>query len=246
MKKIGLLGEKLGHSFSPYIHSKLGDYSYELCEIPQDELSDFLKENNYDGFNVTIPYKESVISFCDELSEKAEQIGSVNTLIKKENGFYYGDNTDYDGFLFMIKPVVKELKGKKVLVLGSGGAAKTVKKVMRDIGAREIVTISRSGADNYENICNHNHAEVIINTTPVGMYPNNGISPVNLDNFPKCIFVADLIYNPAKTALMLQAGKRCIRYETGLSMLVEQARASAEQFMKNEISERRSVEIAEY
>ncbi|MGI6442383.1 MAG: shikimate kinase [Synergistaceae bacterium] len=244
MKKFGLLGEKLGHSFSPLIHSMLGDYAYDLCEISPENLSDFLAHNDYDGFNVTIPYKKMVLSHCDELSEKAKQVGSVNTLIKKQNGSYYGDNTDHDGFSLMISSIKDNVAGKKAVILGSGGVSSTVKSVLKDLGAKEIITVSRTGTENYNNLYLHSDAQIIVNTTPVGVYPNNGDSPINLEFFPYRVFVADLIYNPARTALILQAEKLDIPHASGLLMLVEQARASSELFTEKKIPLERSIEIA--
>ncbi len=146
MKSFGILGEKLGHSFSPSIHWMLGSYPYELCEICPKDLENFLKGNSLDGFNVTIPYKQDVIPYCNELSERAYAIGSVNTMLKKPDGSYYGENTDYDGFLLMMEPVKENIRGKKVLILGSGGASKTVRAVLSDLGADPLITVSRSGS----------------------------------------------------------------------------------------------------
>ncbi len=230
MKRFGLLGEKLGHSFSPSIHGMLGSYSYELCEVPPLGLENFLKGNSLDGFNVTIPYKQDVIPYCSELSERARIIGSVNTMLKKTDGSYYGENTDYDGFLLMMEPVMEKIRGKKVLILGSGGASKAVRAVLRDLGAYPLITVSRSGSVNYKNVSDHKDAAIIVNTTPLGMYPNNGISPIDMSLFTKCEFLADLIYNPAKTALILQAERLGIQFRGGLLMLVEQARRASELF----------------
>ncbi|MGE4446318.1 MAG: shikimate dehydrogenase, partial [Synergistaceae bacterium] len=215
MKRFGLLGEKLGHSFSPSIHWMLGSYHYDLCEVPPLGLENFLKGNSLDGFNVTIPYKHDVIPYCSELSERVRIIGSVNTMLKKTDGSYYGENTDYDGFLLMMEPVMEKIRGKKVLILGSGGASKTVRAVLRDLGAYPLITVSRSGSVNYKNVSEHTDAVIIVNTTPLGMYPNNGISPVDLSIFTECEFLADLIYNPAKTALILQAERLGIQFRGG-------------------------------
>ena len=230
MKSFGLLGEKLGHSFSPSIHWMLGSYPYELCQVPPAGLEDFIKNNSLDGFNVTIPYKQEVIPYCSELSERALAIESVNTMLKNPDGSYFGENTDYDGFLLMMEPVKENIRGKKTLILGSGGASKTVRAVLTDLGADPLITVSRSGPVNYENISEHTDAAIIVNTTPVGMYPNNGISPVDLGMFTECEFLSDLIYNPAKTALILQAERLGIQFRGGLLMLVEQARRASELF----------------
>lgn len=245
MKSFGLLGEKLGHSFSPSIHWMLGSYSYELCEICPKDLENFLKDNSLDGFNVTIPYKQDVIPYCSELSERASAIGSVNTMLKKTDGSYLGENTDYDGFLLMMEPVKENIRGKKALILGSGGASKTVRTVLSDLGADPLITVSRSGSVNYENISGQSDAAIIVNTTPVGMYPDNGISPIDLSLFKECKFLADLIYNPAKTALMLQAERLGIPFLGGILMLVEQARRASELFTGISIPRENSNVIAE-
>lgn len=230
MLKCGLLGEKLGHSYSPQIHSMLADYEYKLFEKSPEELEDFLKSGEFDGLNVTIPYKKSVMPYCAELSPTAAQIGSVNTIVRRSDGSLYGDNTDAFGFENLIVHNGIEVKGKKALVLGTGGASVTAQAVLKNLGASEVVVISRKGEDNYENIAKHADAEIIANTTPVGMYPNNGKAAVDLAQFPKLSGVLDVVYNPARTALILQAEKLCIPCAGGLYMLVSQAKRSCELF----------------
>ena len=230
MLKCGLLGEKLGHSYSPQIHSMLADYEYKLFEKSPEELEDFLKSGEFDGLNVTIPYKKSVMLYCAELSPTAAQIGSVNTIVRRSDGSLYGDNTDAFGFENLIVHNGIEVKGKKALVLGTGGASVTAQAVLKNLGASEVVVISRRGEDNYENIAKHADAEIIANTTPVGMYPNNGKAAVDLTQFPKLSGVLDVVYNPARTALLLQAEKLCIPCAGGLYMLVSQAKRSCELF----------------
>lgn len=230
MLKCGLLGEKLGHSYSPQIHSMLADYEYKLFEKSPEELEDFLKSGEFDGLNVTIPYKKSVMPYCAELSPTAAQIGSVNTIVRRSDGSLYGDNTDAFGFENLIVHNGIEVKGKKALVLGTGGASVTAQAVLKNLGASEVVVISRKGEDNYENIVKHADAEIIANTTPVGMYPNNGKAAVDLTQFPKLSGVLDVVYNPARTALLLQAEKLCIPCAGGLYMLVSQAKRSCELF----------------
>lgn len=230
MLKCGLLGEKLGHSYSPQIHSMLADYEYKLFEKSPEELEDFLKSGEFDGLNVTIPYKKSVMPYCAELSPTAAQIGSVNTIVRRSDGSLYGDNTDAFGFENLIVHNGIEVKGKKALVLGTGGASVTAQAVLKNLGASEVVVISRRGEDNYENIAKHADAEIIANTTPVGMYPNNGKAAVDLVQFPKLSGVLDVVYNPARTALLLQAEKLCIPCAGGLYMLVSQAKRSCELF----------------
>ena len=235
MLKCGLLGEKLGHSYSPQIHSMLADYEYKLFEKSPEELEDFLKSGEFDGLNVTIPYKKSVMPYCAELSPTAAQIGSVNTIVRRSDGSLYGDNTDAFGFENLIVHNGIEVKGKKALVLGTGGASVTAQAVLKKLGASEVVVISRRGEDNYENIAKHADAEIIANTTPVGMYPNNGKAAVDLAQFPKLSGVLDVVYNPARTALLLQAEKLCIPCAGGLYMLVSQAKRSCELFTGNSI-----------
>ena len=230
MLKCGLLGEKLGHSYSPQIHSMLADYEYKLFEKSPEELEDFLKSGEFDGLNVTIPYKKSVMPYCAELSPTAAQIGSVNTIVRRSDGSLYGDNTDAFGFENLLVHNGIEVKGKKALVLGTGGASVTAQAVLKNLGASEVVVISRKGEDNYENIAKHADAGIIANTTPVGMYPNNGKAAVDLTQFPKLSGVLDVVYNPARTALLLQAEKLCIPCAGGLYMLVSQAKRSCELF----------------
>lgn len=230
MLKCGLLGEKLGHSYSPQIHSMLADYEYKLFEKSPEELEDFLKSGEFDGLNVTIPYKKAVMPYCTELSPTAAQIGSVNTIVRRSDGSLYGDNTDAFGFENLILHNGIEVKGKKALVLGTGGASVTAQAVLKNLGASEVVVISRRGEDNYENIAKHRDAEIIANTTPVGMYPNNGKAAVDLEMFPKLSGVLDVVYNPARTALLLQAERLGIPCAGGLYMLVSQAKRSCELF----------------
>ena len=230
MLKCGLLGEKLGHSYSPQIHSMLADYEYELFEKSPEELEAFLKSGEFDGLNVTIPYKKAVMPYCTELSPTAAQIGSVNTIVRRSDGSLYGDNTDAFGFENLIVHNGIEVKGKKALVLGTGGASVTAQAVLKNLGASEVVVISRKGEDNYENIAKHADTEIIANTTPVGMYPNNGKAAVDLTQFPKLSGVLDVVYNPARTALLLQAERLGIPCAGGLYMLVSQAKRSCELF----------------
>lgn len=234
MKRFGLLGEKLSHSFSPQIHGLLADYEYKLYEKSPSEIESFLTNSSLDGMNVTIPYKTTVIPYCSYLSDTAKKVGSVNTLIFKDGG-WHGYNTDYFGFVYMLKSAGICPKGKKVLVLGSGGASLTVREVLSDLGAKSVVIISRSGENNYDNIEKHFDADIIVNTTPVGMYPNNLVSPLSLNGFKNLCGVADLIYNPAKTKLLLDAESRSIPCTNGLSMLVAQAKLSAEIFLQTKI-----------
>ena len=229
-KRCGLIGERLGHSFSPAIHGMLSDYEYKLYELSPEQVGPFLEAKAYDGLNVTIPYKKTVIPYCDELTDAARSIGSVNTIVKRPDGTLLGHNTDYDGFLWLLKNAGAKVEGKKAVVLGTGGASVTVQAALRDLGAAQVVVVSRSGGDNYENIARHADAKILVNATPVGMYPKTGVSPVDLDVFTALEGVFDVIYNPAKTRLLLEAEKRGIPCANGLGMLVAQAKAAAERF----------------
>ena len=230
MLKCGLIGGKLGHSYSPAIHAMLADYEYDLFEKTPEELESFVKGNDFDGANVTIPYKKTVIPFCDELSDTAKTIGSVNTLVRRADGTIYGDNTDAFGFETLVRSTGIDVKGKKALVFGSGGASVTAVAVLKKLGAGEVLVISRSGENNYDNLYLHKDAEIIANTTPVGMYPKNGEKAADLTLFPECKAVFDVVYNPRRTALLLQAEELGIPYAGGLKMLVAQAKRSSELF----------------
>ncbi len=234
--KCGLLGGKLGHSYSPQIHSCLGDYSYELFEKCPEELEDFLVNGNFSGLNVTIPYKKAVIPYCAELSKKAKALGAVNTIVRRSDGTLFGHNTDFFGFEMMLRTSGLNVRGKKVLVLGTGGASNTAVAVLQEQGANVIV-ISRSGENNYSNLHLHSDAAVIVNATPVGMYPNVGESPVDLAAFPALEGVLDVIYNPARTKLLLAAECRGLVACNGLKMLVAQAKESAEWFTSTAIND---------
>ena len=241
----GLLGETLGHSFSPQIHACLGDYEYKLFEVAPEDLGDFLRSGSFEGLNVTIPYKKAVMPYLAEISENAKAIGSVNTITVLPNGTLRGDNTDYDGFLYLVRRSGIAVNGKKALVLGTGGASLPVKKVLSDLGAREIISISRTGENNYQNLEKHFDADLIVNTTPVGMYPNNLQAPLSLDGFSHLSGVLDIVYNPQKTQLILDAEQRGIPAFSGLTMLVAQAKRAAELFLNTNIDDRKNDEIYE-
>ena len=232
----GLLGRKLGHSYSPQIHNLLGDYSYVLFEKEPEELENFLKNGDFSGLNVTIPYKKEVIPYLSELSPTAKKMGCVNTVLRRSDGTLYGHNTDYFGFTSLVRHAGLSVAGKKVLVLGSGGASNTAVAALKDLGASPVV-ISRSGENNYGNLHLHRDAAAIVNATPVGMYPNTGVSPIDLGLFPHLEGVLDVIYNPARTQLLLDAEKLGIPRENGLWMLVAQAKEAAEVFTGGKISD---------
>lgn len=238
----GLLGEKLGHSYSPFIHSQLGKYSYQLFEKQQSELAEFLTQGDFAGINVTIPYKKAIIPYCAELTPQAKALGAVNTLIRKPDGTLLGHNTDYFGFETMLKASGLDIAGKKVLVLGSGGASNTTVAVLQAHGAIPVV-ISRQGQNNYNNLHPHADALVIVNATPVGMYPNTEAAPVDIGQFPKLEGVLDLVYNPARTRLLQEAKKRGLVAENGLLMLVAQAKEASEWFTGVSIPDEKIFEI---
>ena len=225
----GLLGRKLGHSYSPQIHRELGSYQYTLFEKEPQELEEFLKNGDFEGLNVTIPYKKDVIPYLTELTPVAQRLGAVNTIVRRADGTLIGHNTDYFGFRYLVQRSGLDVENKKVLVLGSGGASNTAVAVLRELGAR-VVIISRSGENNYQNLRLHADASVIVNTTPVGMYPNTGVSPIDLGLFPQLEGVLDAVYNPARTQILLDAESRGLVAMNGLWMLVAQAKESAEWF----------------
>lgn len=234
-KVYGLLGRKLGHSWSVPIHTALGCQGYRLIELEPGELEGFLEQPNIGGLNVTIPYKRDVMPFCDVIDPMARAIGSVNTLTRRADGKLYAFNTDAAGFCWMAERAGISFAGKKVLVLGSGGASLTAQACAKQLGAREVVVISRSGPDNYNNLDRHADADIVVNTTPVGMFPNTCASPVDLTVFPNCSGVLDVVYNPRRTALLLQAEALGIPCSDGLPMLVAQAKAAEEHFFEKSI-----------
>ena len=250
-KIYGLLGRKLGHSWSVPIHQALGCEDYRLIELEPEALGDFLRREDIGGLNVTIPYKREVMAFCDVIDEGAKAIGSVNTLVRR-GGKLYGYNTDIDGFLYMLRRARISLMGKKVVVLGSGGASLTAQAAAKREGAREVVVVSRTGPDNYENLPQrHGDAEALVNTTPVGMWPRLEEAPVDLRLLPAVTDVVDVIYNPGRTNLLLQASgwnrnefyyddlglwdERYFRCAGGLSMLAAQAKRAEELFFDRTI-----------
>ena len=238
----GLLGRKLGHSYSPQIHSHLASYEYTLFEKEPEELEAFLKNGGFTGLNVTIPYKKDVIPYLDELSPTAKRLGAVNTIVRREDGSLIGHNTDYFGFCSMVGRSGLTVAGKKVLVLGSGGASNTAVAALEEMGA-QVVVISRSGENNYDNLHRHADAAVIVNTTPVGMYPKTGVSPISLERFQKLEGVLDVVYNPARTQLLLDAESRGLIAMNGLWMLVAQAKESAEWFAGMQIPDGKIAKI---
>lgn len=224
--KYGLIGEHLKHSYSCEIHAQIADYEYELHEIPPSGLGGFLKKREFNAINVTIPYKQDVIPYLDEISDTAKRIGAVNTIVNR-NGRLYGDNTDFAGMLALAKHIGVDMKGRKVLILGTGGASKTGHALAEYMGAQSVYYVSRSGKDgsiSYEQaVTEHSDAQIIINATPVGMFPKQDGRPIDISAFPKLEGVIDAIYNPLRTNLVLDAQERGIPAEGGLYMLSAQA-----------------------
>lgn len=234
--KYGLIGKSLSHSKSKEIHDFLSRYDYYLRNIDENELSSFFKHRNFKAINVTIPYKEISMKYLDEVDNLAKEIGAVNTIVNR-NGKLIGYNTDYLGFNHSINKFGINLINKKVLILGSGGASKMLQKLLLDKDVKDFVVISRSGENNYNNIEEFYDYNLIINATPIGMYPNNMESKINLENFNKLEGVIDLIYNPLNTKLILDAKKLKIKTMSGLLMLVAQAFYAAEFFLDEKLDE---------
>lgn len=235
--EFGLIGEKLGHSYSPRIHRFFGDYDYRLYPMSREELIAALKTRRFRGLNITIPYKKDVLPYCDEISPSVIETGSANTLYFRQ-GRLCCDNTDLPGMQSMLNRAGISLAGKKAVILGSGGTSLTAQALCRREGARETVVVSRSGPVTYGDLyTRHADADVIINATPVGMYPNNLISPVDLSAFPRLSGAADVIYNPARTAFLMDAAERGVRSADGLWMLVCQAWHAAKLFLNRDIPE---------
>ena len=230
----GLLGAKLGHSFSKTVHDRIGKYEYELCELTEEELDTFLKAKEFKGVNVTIPYKQTVIPYLDEISERAAGVGAVNCIVNHD-GRLIGDNTDFGGMLALIRHMGLEIAGRKVLILGTGGTSKTARAVMEYLQAGEIRKVSRSGADGaltYEEAYGAGeNVQIIVNTTPCGMYPDVDGLPIDPARFPKLEGVLDVVYNPLKTRLVQQAEALGIPASGGLYMLIAQAVLAAENFV---------------
>lgn len=240
--KYGLLGAHLSYSFSPEIHGEFADYKYELFEKEESEIESFLRDKSLKAINVTIPYKKTVMKYCDEISDIAKRIDAVN-VIKFENGKLIADNTDYYGIEYMLKKGNIEISGKRVAILGNGATAKTIKVVLEDLGAKEILNISRKGNIKFEEVSKYDFVDIIINATPVGMYPGEAKSLVDLRKFKNLKGIADVVYNPSRTKFILQGEKLGINTVNGLSMLVGQAKKAVEIFLNKEISDDKLDEV---
>ncbi len=242
----GLLGRTLAHSFSPPIHNALAEYDYRLFEMEEDALAAFIRRPDIGGLNVTIPYKQAVIPLCDTLSPIAARIGSVNTLVYDENRRITGHNTDYEGLCWQLRYAGIHPRGKKAVLLGNGGVCRTVQAVLQDLGAREIVIVSRTPSANtvtYENTAAYADAELVVNTTPVGMFPHCPNAVLSLSRFPRLEGFVDMIYNPLRSAMILEAESRGIPCCNGLPMLVAQAKAAAELFTRRPVPDEKTEEV---
>lgn len=246
MTRYGLIGEKLGHSFSKIIHEQLANYTYDLIPLDKEDFHDFMKNKQFSAINVTIPYKRDVLPYLTYIDEAAKNIGAVNTIVNR-NGALYGYNTDYFGFLYTIKKHHLTITGKKVLVLGNGGAAQAVFAALRSLQPSELITVKYKLEPNtctYEEAATlHHDADFIVNTSPVGMYPNVDASPIDLTPYNNLSAVIDIIYNPLTTKFMKQAMEKGVPAINGLEMLIAQAKYAVELFLDVTISDERIEEI---
>ena len=246
--KYGCIGEHLKHSFSKEIHNALADYEYEIREIERENLSSFAEKKDFLAINVTIPYKELIMPHMYYIDGHARSIGAVNTVVNR-GGLLYGYNTDFYGMSMLIRHAGVEIEGKKVVILGTGGTSKTSLAVAEALGARKIIRVSRTAREDaisYEEIylC-HTDADVIINTTPSGMFPNIFDAPVDISKFPTLSGVIDAVYNPLRTPLILAAKERGIAAEGGLYMLVAQAVRASEIFIDTKYDESETERVYE-
>lgn len=236
--RYGLIGEKLGHSFSKDIHERIADYTFDLIPLEKDDFKDFMERKEFAAINVTIPYKKDVIPYLDKMDEHAKAIGAVNTIVNT-NGKLKGYNTDFTGFLYMVKKHNVHMANKKVLIIGNGGASAAIQAVVKHEQAKEILivdVVKGNGAITYDEMfCNHLDAQVIINTSPIGMYPRIGNAPIDITMFHMCEAVMDVIYNPILTRLCLEAKERGIKHVNGLEMLIGQAKQAVEFFLNKKI-----------
>lgn len=246
--RYGLIGAKLGYSYSKLIHEQLASYTYDLIPLNQEEFEVFMESRLFSAINVTIPYKKAVLPYLDYLSKEAKVMGAVNTIVNK-NGKLYGYNTDYHGFRYTLTHHDIKVANKKVMVLGYGGASLAILKVLEDLGAKDILIVNRTIRDSaisYEEaLRKHKDVNLLINTTSVGTSPDIDKSPMDLSGFTSLEAVIDIIYNPAQTKLLQQAHSMGIQTVNGLDMLVAQAKYAAELFLDITIPEERIQEIKE-
>ena len=238
--RYGLIGEKLGHSFSKDIHERIADYTFDLIPLSKEEFKTFMEKKEFTALNVTIPYKKDVIPYLDEMDEHAKAIGAVNTIVNRD-GKLKGYNTDFTGFLYMVKKHNVHMEGKKVLIIGNGGASAAIQAVVQHESAGSMVIVDvvpGNGAISYDEMfSSHLDAEIIINTSPIGMYPRIGNAPIDISMFHKCEAVLDVIYNPILTRLCFEAQEMDIKRVNGLEMLIAQAKQSVEFFLDKSIDD---------
>ena len=238
--RYGLIGEKLGHSFSKDIHERIADYTFDLIPLSKEEFKTFMEKKEFTALNVTIPYKKDVIPYLDEMDEHAKAIGAVNTIVNRD-GKLKGYNTDFTGFLYMVKKHNVHMEGKKVLIIGNGGASAAIQAVVQHESAGSMVIVDvvpGNGAISYDEMfSSHLDAETIINTSPIGMYPRIGNAPIDISMFHKCEAVLDVIYNPILTRLCFEAQEMDIKRVNGLEMLIAQAKQSVEFFLDKSIDD---------
>lgn len=238
--RYGLIGEKLGHSFSKDIHERIADYTFDLIPLSKEEFKTFMEKKEFTALNVTIPYKKDVIPYLDEMDEHAKAIGAVNTIVNRD-GKLKGYNTDFTGFLYMMKKHNVHMEGKKVLIIGNGGASAAIQAVVQHESAGSMVIVDvvpGNGAISYDEMfSSHLDAEIIINTSPIGMYPRIGNAPIDISMFHKCEAVLDVIYNPILTRLCFEAQEMDIKRVNGLEMLIAQAKQSVEFFLDKSIDD---------
>ncbi|EHO28821.1 shikimate 5-dehydrogenase [Erysipelotrichaceae bacterium 6_1_45] len=238
--RYGLIGEKLGHSFSKDIHERIADYTFNLIPLSKEEFKTFMEKKEFTALNVTIPYKKDVIPYLDEMDEHAKAIGAVNTIVNRD-GKLKGYNTDFTGFLYMVKKHNVHMEGKKVLIIGNGGASAAIQAVVQHESAGSMVIVDvvpGNGAISYDEMfSSHLDAEIIINTSPIGMYPRIGNAPIDISMFHKCEAVLDVIYNPILTRLCFEAQEMDIKRVNGLEMLIAQAKQSVEFFLDKSIDD---------
>jgi len=248
MTRYGLIGEKLGHSYSKLIHEQLADYTYDLIPLSKEEFAPFMEARDFAAINVTIPYKQAVLPYLGEISEAAKNIGAVNCIVNKD-GKLFGHNTDYAGFLYTLKHNNIKVTDEKVLILGNGGAAKAIVAALLSLNPRELITVKykeEPGTVTYEQAARlHNDASLIVNTSPVGMYPNVDASPMDLSPYKNLAAVVDIIYNPTTTKLLAQAKDLGVTAINGLEMLVAQAKYAVELFLDTEMPEEKIEEVME-
>lgn len=239
--KVGLVGAKLGHSFSKMIHEQLYDCDYQLFEKDEESLKKMLIDKDFDAINVTIPYKQLVMDYCDEIDEKAKAIHAVNAIVKKD-GKLYATNTDFDGLKKLIQDAGIQIEGKICCILGTGGTSNTAKAVLKDMKAKQIYIAGRNKPQpiiSYQELEQYQDIQVFIQTTSVGMYPNNDEQIVDLAKFKKLEAVVDVVYNPLQTKICQQAESLGLKYVNGLKMLIVQAKVAAEFFLNQKIDDKK-------